>query len=324
MRVLLTGAAGFIGFHVAKALLERGDEVVGVDNINDYYEISLKQARLNHLTPHKNFSFHKIDVADKEKVLPLVNLNPTHIIHLAGEAGVRHSFLNPYSYIKSNVLGHITMLELARQIPQLKHFVYASSSSVYGGNEKVPFAVGDNIDHPVSLYAATKCADELMTWTWSHIYGLPSTGLRFFTVYGPWGRPDMATFIFTKNILEGKPIKVFNHGKMRRDFTYIDDIVSGVLVALDRPPVAKDKQPPYAIYNLGNSRAEPLLDFIAVVEKAIGRKAEMDLQPMQDGDVPETYADIAISTRDLGYKPKTSIETGIPKFVEWYRGYYKI
>jgi UDP-glucuronate 4-epimerase len=324
MRILLTGAAGFIGFHVAEALLARGDEVIGVDNLNDYYDVALKQARLSQLTPHKNFTFHKINIADKDSVLPLAKLGPTHVVHLAAQAGVRYSFVNPYAYAESNLTGQLVMLELARQLPKLEHFVYASSSSVYGGNSKVPFAVADPVERPVSLYAATKRADELMSWTYAQLYALPATGLRFFTVYGPWGRPDMAYYSFTKQILAGEPIKIFNHGAMKRDFTYIDDVVEGVLAALARPPAAAINEPPARLYNLGNSRAEKLMDFVAVLESALGKKAVYDFQPMQPGDVPETFADIGVSTRDLGFQPKTRIEEGIAKFVAWYREYHKL
>lgn len=323
MRVLLTGAAGFIGFHVAQTLLARGDEVIGVDNLNDYYDVKLKEARLERLKATKGFSFHKLNIADKEAMLPLAKSNPTHIVHLAAQAGVRYSLINPFAYIEANLMGQAVMLELARETPSLKHFVYASSSSVYGGNTKVPFAVEDPVNQPVSLYAATKRADELMSWTYAHLYKIPATGLRFFTVYGPWGRPDMAAYLFTQQIMAGKAIKVFNHGKMKRDFTYIDDIVAGVLAALEKPPQATEKEPPHKLYNLGNSRAENLLDFIAVLEKALGKKAEMDLQPIQPGDVPETFADISASTKDLGFKPVTLIGEGIPKFVAWYKGYHK-
>lgn len=323
MRVLLTGAAGFIGFHVAKALLARGDEVIGVDNLNDYYDVALKQARLDQLLPHKNFSFQKISIADKDKMLPLAESGITHIAHLAAQAGVRYSLQNPYAYVDSNLTGQVVMQELARRTPGLKHFVFASSSSVYGGNTKIPFAVGDAVERPVSLYAATKRADELMSYTYAHLFRIPMTGLRFFTVYGPWGRPDMAAYLFVSQIMADKPIKVFNQGKMRRDFTYIDDIVSGVLAALGKPPLDKKTEPPIALYNLGNSHAEDLMYFIKVIENATGKKAVLDLQPMQPGDVPETFADIALSTRDLGYKPTTNIEQGIPKFVAWYKGYYK-
>jgi UDP-glucuronate 4-epimerase len=323
MRVLLTGAAGFIGFHVAQALLARGDGVVGIDNLNNYYDPQLKEARLAALRVHKNFSFHKINIADKDAVLALAKTGPTHIMHLAAQAGVRYSLLNPFAYTEANVTGHLVMLELARNMPQLKHFVYASSSSVYGGNTKIPFAIEDAVDKPVSLYAATKRADELMSWTYAHLYKVPCTGLRFFTVYGPWGRPDMAAYIFTRQILAGEPIKVFNFGKMKRDFTYIDDIVTGVLAALDKRPTVQEA-PVARLYNLGNSHAENLMDLIAVLEEAIGKKAQIDFQPLQPGDMPETYADIAASTRDLGFQPKTSIGEGIPKFVAWYKEFHKV
>jgi UDP-glucuronate 4-epimerase len=246
----------------------------------------------------------------------------THIIHLAAQAGVRYSLTNPYAYVESNLMGQVVMLELARQMPQLRHFVYASSSSVYGGNQKVPFAVTDPVEHPVSLYAATKRADELMSGTYAHLYALPCTGLRFFTVYGPWGRPDMAYYSFTKQIVADKPITIFNHGNMRRDFTYIDDIVQGVLASLDRPPVAKEGEPPARLYNLGNSKAEKLMDFVGILESALGKKATYDFQPIQPGDVPETFADIEASTRDLGFQPRIGIEEGIAKFVGWYKGYH--
>ncbi len=322
MRVLVTGAAGFIGFHVTQALLARGDEVIGVDNMNDYYDVALKQARLDRLTPYKNFSFYKLNIADKDAIMPLTQSGITHIVHLAAQAGVRYSLENPYAYAESNLVGQVVMLELARYVPGLRHFVYASSSSVYGGNTKIPFAVDDPVLCPVSLYAATKRADELMSGTYAHLFRIPVTGLRFFTVYGPWGRPDMAAYIFARQISAGEKIKVFNYGKMRRDFTYIDDIVPGVLAALDRPLVDNGMESPQALYNLGNSQAENLMDFIGVVEKALGKKAIMDFQPMQAGDVPETFADIAASTRDLGFKPVVGIEEGIPRFVEWYRGYH--
>lgn len=323
MRVLLTGVAGFIGFHVARALLARGDEVIGVDNLNDYYDVKLKEARLAQLKDQKGFTFHKFNIADKNTMLPLAKSGLTHIVHLAAQAGVRYSLVNPYAYIESNVMGQAVMLELARATPGLKHFVYASSSSVYGGNTKTPFAVEDPVERPISLYAATKRADELMSWTYAHLYKIPCTGLRFFTVYGPWGRPDMAAYLFASALMAGKPVKVFNHGKMRRDFTYIDDIVAGVVAALDRPPAAAEGQPPARLYNLGNSKAENLMDFIGMLEKALGKKAEYDFQPLQPGDVPETFAEISASACDLGFQPKTSIAEGIPKFVAWYREYHK-
>lgn len=321
MAVLLTGAAGFIGFHVAEALLARGEQVIGIDNLNDYYDVSLKQARLDRLSSNKNFTFHKINVADREAMLTQAGSHITHIVHLAAQAGVRYSLQNPYAYVESNVMGQVVMLELARTCSRLQHFVYASSSSVYGGNTKIPFSIEDPVDKPVSLYAATKRSDELISWTYAHLYKIPTTGLRFFTVYGPWGRPDMAAYHFTDLIMKGIPIKVFNHGKMRRDFTYIDDIVSGVLGALDHLPVSQS-QPPVQLYNLGNSKTENLMDFISTLESALEKKAVVEFQPLQPGDVVETFADIAASTRDFGYKPMTSIHEGIPRFVAWYKAYH--
>jgi UDP-glucuronate 4-epimerase len=322
MRVLVTGVAGFIGMHVAAALLARGDEVIGVDNLNDYYDVKLKKARLQKLASNTTFSFHGCNVANRDAMFGFLKDDITHIVHLAAQAGVRYSLTNPYAYIEANVMGHVVMLELARQLQGLKHFVYASSSSVYGGNSKVPFATNDPVDRPVSLYAATKRADELMAYTYAHLYRLPCTGLRFFTVYGPWGRPDMAAYSFAREIMAGRSIPVFNNGKMRRDFTYIDDIVGGILAAMDRVPVSSANVPPAALYNLGNARAENLMDFIGVLEKALGKKAQIDMQPMQPGDVAETFADITASSRDLGYAPKTTIAEGIPKFVEWYKTYH--
>ena len=323
MRVLVTGVAGFIGFHVAETLLARGDTVIGVDNVNDYYDVRLKEARLAQLTPHKNFTFHKINIADKDAMVVLANCGATRIVHLAAQAGVRYSLLNPFAYIESNVMGHTVMLELARKLPGMDNFVYASSSSVYGANTKIPFSTDDAVERPVSLYAATKRTDELISWTYAHLYKIPCTGLRFFTVYGPWGRPDMAAYLFTKAITAGEPIKVFNHGKMRRDFTFIDDIVAGVIASLDKPAVSENGAPPTKVYNLGNSQAENLMDFIGTIEEAMGKKAVYDFQPIQPGDVPETFADIAASTSDLGYKPTTSIKVGVPKFIEWYKAYHK-
>ncbi len=320
--VLVTGAAGFIGAAVAQALLARGDAVIGVDNLNDYYDVGLKKARLAQLTSNKAFDFHQIDIADRDRMLKLAADFPgiTGIVHLAAQAGVRYSLVNPYAYVTANVMGQVVMLELARALPGLKHLVYASSSSVYGANQKTPFAVGDPVDHPNSLYAATKRVDELFGHAYAHLYGIASTGLRFFTVYGPWGRPDMAPIIFSHAIAAGEPIKVFNQGEMWRDFTYIDDIVDGVVRALDRPPTASL---PHALYNLGNHKAEKLTDFIAEIEKALGKKAQMKMEPMQAGDVPATYADIAASQRDLGFEPATPISVGIPKFVDWFKGYYR-
>ena len=321
--ILVTGAAGFIGAAVCVALLARGAHVVGVDNLNDYYDVRLKQARLDRLTARPYFDFHQIDISDRDRMLKLAADFPhiTHIVHLAAQAGVRYSLINPYAYITSNVMGQLVMEEFARAVPALKHFVYASSSSVYGANKKTPFAVGDAVDHPNSLYAATKRMDELIGHTYAHLYGIPSTGLRFFTVYGPWGRPDMAPILFATAIAKGEPIRVFNHGDMHRDFTYIDDIVDGVLRALDRPPSAT---PPHAIYNLGNHKSEKLTDFIAEIENAMGRTAEKIMEPIQPGDVPATYADIEGSTRDLGFVPTTPIAVGIPKFISWFRDYYGV
>jgi UDP-glucuronate 4-epimerase len=316
--ILVTGAAGFIGYHVAQALLDDGRDVVGVDNLNDYYEVSLKEARVGELKARKGFSFHKADISDRAAMFDIVARHPDidGVVHLAAQAGVRHSLTDPYTYVSSNVMGQVVMLEAARKLPKLKHFVYASSSSVYGRNEKLPFAVEDRTDEPKSLYGATKKADELITAAYVDLYKIPSTGLRFFTVYGPWGRPDMAAFIFTRAILKGEPIPVFNKGEMWRDFTYIDDIVSGVISALDRPQKA------HRIYNLGNNKSEKLTDFIAILEKALSQKAQIQFEPMQPGDVVATYADIEASKRDLGFAPTTPIETGIPKFIEWYRAYY--
>ncbi|MDG5497974.1 NAD-dependent epimerase/dehydratase family protein [Niveispirillum sp. BGYR6] len=331
MTILVTGAAGFIGMHVAHTLLARGDRVVGLDNFNDYYDVRLKEARVARLTGHPGFSLTRLDIADRTGMEEFFARHPdiTGIVHLAAQAGVRYSLENPYAYVQSNLMGQVVMLEGARQLAALRHFVYASSSSVYGGNEKQPFAVGDAVDRPVSLYAATKRADELMTRTYSHLYGLPATGLRFFTVYGPWGRPDMAPFLFASAVAAGRPIRVFNHGQMWRDFTYIDDIVAGVLAALDRPARPAPEQPggdlvPHRLYNLGNNRPERLLDFIAAIEAALGRKAEMIMEPMQPGDVPATYADIAASTADLAYLPRTSMAEGVERFITWYRAFYQL
>ena len=320
-KILVTGAAGFIGSAVARALMARGDDVIGVDNLNSYYDVKLKEARLARLSGEKNFTFRKLDIADKDGMLKLAEEFPgiDGIIHLAAQAGVRHSLIDPYAYVTSNVMGQAVMLELARKLKSLKHFVYASSSSVYGGNTKLPFSVDDPVEQPNSLYAATKRTDELFGYTYAHLFGIPATGLRFFTVYGPWGRPDMAAFIFTRQIIAGEPIKVFNRGEMWRDFTYIDDIVSGVVRVLDRP--AKGT-PPHMLYNLGNHRSEKLTDFIAEIEKALGRRAKVELEPMQMGDVPATYADIEASRRDLGFEPTTPISAGIPKFIAWYKDFY--
>lgn len=329
MKILVTGAAGFIGHALAKALLARGDVVIGLDCVNDYYRPDLKDARVADLrgAGGNRFSFHRQDFADLAGTqAALEGSEFSRIVHLGAQAGVRYSIENPHAYVQSNLVGHVNLLEIARH-RQVDHMVYASSSSVYGGNAKLPFAVEDRADHPVSLYAATKKADELMSETYAHLYRLPLTGLRFFTVYGPWGRPDMALWKFTANILAGKPIPVFNHGDMYRDFTYIDDIVTGVIACLDSPPADDGAQKaggsvkPHAIYNIGNNRSEPLMKVIGLLEDAIGREARLDMLDMQPGDVHKTYADIEAIRRDLGYEPTTSIEDGVPRFVAWYRGW---
>lgn len=325
MAVLLTGAAGFIGFHVAQALLARGDEVIGLDNLNDYYDPALKRARLEQIQGHKGFRFFQVDIADVDAVQQATaGADIRRVVHLAAQAGVRYSLVNPYAYIRANLLGHTVMLELCRHLPKCEHMVYASSSSVYGGNTKLPFAVEDRVDSPVSLYAATKKADELISHAYTHLFGFPQTGLRFFTVYGPWGRPDMAMYIFTKAIFEGRPIQVFNNGDMQRDFTYIDDIVDGIVKTLDHPPPPNEHGRPYRIYNIGNNKPEPLLRMIELIEQAVGRKAEKQFLPMQDGDVKATYADISAIQRDTGFKPTTPIDVGIPRFVDWYRRYHNL
>ncbi len=325
MPVLLTGAAGFIGYHVGEALLGRGERVVGVDNLTDYYDPNLKQARLERLRGRSGFSFHRIDLSDRKAVFELVDGEPgiDRVVHMAAQPGVRYSLENPYAYVDANVMGELVVLEACRRLPDFKHLVYASSSSVYGGNRQLPFAVEDPVDHPVSLYAATTRAGELIVQCYAHLYRLPATGLRFFTVYGPWGRPDMSPYIFTRSIFEGEPIRVFNRGDMRRDFTYIDDIVAGVLAALDHPPEG-DQGPPHRLYNLGNNRSEDLMHFIAVIEAACGREAVKIFEGMQPGDVKETYADIEASRRDLGFEPRTTIDEGLPRFVAWYRDYHGV
>jgi len=325
MTVLLTGAAGFIGFHVARALLDRGERVVGVDNLSSYYDPSLKRARLAQLAGEAAFTFHELDIADRAAVFAMTEAVPEidRVVHLAAQAGVRYSLENPFAYAETNVLGHLVVLEASRRLARLRHLVYASSSSVYGGNSKLPFSVDDRVDSPVSLYAATKRADELIGHCYAHLYGLPVTGLRFFTVYGPWGRPDMAYYSFTRAIFEGRPIRVFNRGEMQRDFTYIDDVVPGVLAALDRPPEGADGVP-HRLYNLGNHRAEKLLKFIAVLESACGREAAKEFVAMQPGDMEATYADIEPARRDLGFDPGTRIEEGLPLFVSWYRSYHGV
>ena len=326
MTVLVTGAAGFIGMHVADALLARGETVLGIDNLNPYYDVSLKRARLDRLGQHRNFRFELLDIADGAALRALVRQNRAidRIVNLAAQAGVRYSLTHPEPYVATNVAGHLNVLESCRALDRLDHLVYASSSSVYGANTKMPFAIEDRVDRPVSLYAATKRAGELISYSYGHLFRLPQTGLRFFTVYGPWGRPDMSAYLFTKAIIAGEPIRVFNHGDMRRDFTYIDDIVAGVVAALDRPPSGAPGESPQRLYNLGNHRAEQLLRFIEVIEGAVGRKAELKLEPMQPGDVKETFADIEASRRDLGFEPRTPIEVGIPRFVAWYRAYHGV
>ncbi len=322
MTVLVTGCAGFIGFHTALALLQRDEAVIGVDVVNDYYDPALKEARLAILGQHPGFALHRLDIADRAAMTGLAAAHPEidRIVHLAAQAGVRYSLTNPYAYTRSNVEGQLVILELARQLPRCEHLVYASSSSVYGANTKLPFAVEDRVDQPISLYAATKKSCELMAHCYSHLFAIPTTGLRFFTVYGPWGRPDMSAFLFLKAILAGEPIHVFNGGDMRRDFTYIDDIVQGVLAVLDRPPPGPGL--PYRLYNIGNHRSEPLMRFIGLIEQAVGIKAEIVFEPMQPGDVKETFADIEAISRDVGFAPATTIDQGIPRFVEWYRQYY--
>ena len=344
MSVIVTGAAGFIGMHVARALLARGETVIGLDDVNDYYDPRLKEARLAELARLGGgaFRFVKQDIAAPGAFAAVLAREAAadRIVHLAAQAGVRYSLINPGAYVRANVEGHFAVLEACRLRGGIKHLVYASSSSVYGGNEKLPFAVEDKIDKPISLYAATKASAELMSYCYAHLYGLAQTGLRFFTVYGPWGRPDMSAFIFTRAILAGERITVFNRGDMRRDFTYIDDISAGVLAALDRPPsregasAAKAPASPaeahlgeggaHRLYNLGNNRSEELLDFIATIEAALGKKAIIEPAPIQPGDVKDTYADIAASRRDLGFSPKVTIREGIPKFVAWYRAYYGV
>ena len=332
-KILVTGTAGFIGFHLAKRLMERGDEVIGLDNLNDYYDVNLKKARLKQLTVHKSFREVNMSLEDRKGIEKLfADEKFDKVVNLAAQAGVRYSLENPYAYIDSNIQGFMNILEGCRH-NDIQHLVYASSSSVYGANTKMPFSVHHNVDHPLSLYAATKKSNELMAHTYSHLYGIPTTGLRFFTVYGPWGRPDMAMFIFTKAVIEGRPIDVFNHGKMRRDFTFIDDIVEGVIRTLDNTaqpnndwsgdvPDPGTSKAPYKIYNIGNNNPVELMHMIETIEEAVGRKAEKNMMPIQPGDVPATYADVDDLMNDVGFKPATSIEEGVSKFVEWYKGFY--
>ena len=335
MRVLVTGAAGFIGSHLSERLLARGDEVLGYDNLNAYYDPALKEARLARLMPQDGFSFVRASLEDRAALeAAFDDFRPQRVVNLAAQAGVRYTLENPHAYIESNIVGFLNILEACRH-RGIEHLVYASSSSVYGANRKLPFAVEDSVDHPVSLYAASKKANELMAHTYSHLFGLPTTGLRFFTVYGPWGRPDMALFLFTKKILAGEPIDVFNHGHHTRDFTYVDDIVEGVIRTLDRvpgpdpaydplAPTPASSLAPYRVYNIGNHQPVQLLRYIEVLEDCLGRKAEKRLLPMQPGDVPDTEADVEALRRDTGYSPATPIETGVRRFVEWYRAFYDV
>jgi UDP-glucuronate 4-epimerase len=334
MKVLVTGAAGFIGFHTARRLLERGDEVVGLDNLNEYYDPMLKRARLSQLQGQKNWRFRKLDLCDRSGMQELFKTEKfDRVVHLAAQAGVRYSIENPMAYVESNLVGHTNLLEGCRH-NEIEHLVYASTSSVYGANTKMPFSVHQNVDHPLSFYAATKKANELMCHTYSALYKLPTTGLRFFTVYGPWGRPDMALFKFTKAILEGQPIDVFNYGHHKRDFTYVDDIVEGVVRCLDKVATpnpdwdSNDPDPgtsfaPYRLYNIGNQGPIELMRYIEIVEEQLGKKAEKNLLPLQPGDVPDTWADVEALTNDVGYKPATPVEEGVARFVEWYLSYYR-
>ncbi|MEE2995707.1 MAG: NAD-dependent epimerase/dehydratase family protein [Pseudomonadota bacterium] len=322
MKTLVTGAAGFIGFHTANGLLDRGYEVIGIDCVNDYYSVDLKNARLDELRKREGFHFHRLNLSDRgawNEIKAAIS-GVTGAIHLAAQAGVRHSIDNPFDYVDANLAGHMTVLELCRQQPDFEHLVYASSSSVYGSNNKLPFSVEDRTDTPVSLYAATKRANEHMSYSYSHLYGIPQTGMRFFTVYGPWGRPDMALFLFADAIMDGRPIEVFNNGDMSRDFTFIDDIVAGVVSSYENPPSAADG-PPHRVYNIGNNRSVPLMRLIQILEEALGRKAEMIMRPMQLGDVKETVADIDAIRNDLGFEPATPIDIGVPKFVDWFKMY---
>jgi UDP-glucuronate 4-epimerase len=335
MKIFVTGSAGFIGSHLALRLLARGDEVIGIDNFNDYYDVNLKKARLERILDHKNFTDIRADIADRDAMTALFKkYQPQRVVNLAAQAGVRYSIQNPYSYIHSNIVGFINILEGCRH-HHAEHLVYASSSSVYGANEVMPFSVHDNVDHPLSLYAASKKTNELMAHAYSSLYDLPTTGLRFFTVYGPWGRPDMALFLFTKAILAGEPIKVFNNGKHRRDFTYIDDIVEGIIRSLDSPaqpnphwsglnPDPATSKAPWRVYNIGNQSPVELLSYIEALEKALGKTAVKELLPLQPGDVPDTYADVEALVEDVGYKPSTPISEGINQFVDWYLKFYNL
>jgi UDP-glucuronate 4-epimerase len=315
MKILVTGSAGFIGFHLCRSLLKDDFEVLGIDNLNDYYDPTLKLDRLDQLKPYKNFSFQKVDIADRVSITQsFQSFKPQKVINLAAQAGVRYSIDNPYAYMNANLIGFLNIIELCRH-NDVEGLIYASSSSVYGGNTKIPFSVKDRVDNPISLYASTKKSNELMAHTYSHLYGLRSTGLRFFTVYGPWGRPDMAIFLFADKILRGKPIQVFNHGNMKRDFTYIDDIIAGTRSAIDKNYTCE-------VFNLGNHRSEKLMDVVSLIEENLGKKAKIEFMPMQPGDVPESFADIDKSAEMLGYKPTINVAMGISKFIEWYKGFY--
>ena len=324
MTILVTGAAGFIGSHLCLQLLDRGEHVVGVDNLNDYYDVALKRARLSLIEGRKGFRFYRADISDESAISGIFNNSGSirKVVHLAAQAGVRYSIENPMAYVQSNLLGQMVILEQCRRHENFEHLVYASSSSVYGANTKLPLAVTDRVDRPISLYAATKRSDELMSYCYSHLYKLPATGLRFFTVYGPWGRPDMAAYLFTEAILAGRSIKLFNNGDMKRDFTYIDDIIAGVVAALERAPTPDDGEPPHRLYNLGNNHPESLLRFVELLEGALGRKSKRELLPLQLGDVVQTYADIETARHDLGFEPTTPIDEGVPRFVNWFLDYH--
>ena len=325
MAILVTGAAGFIGYHVAAALLARGEAVIGLDNLSDYYDVGLKEARLARLAEHADFAFERADISEPESLAAALERHGDvdRVVHLAAQAGVRHSIEHPFDYARANLVGHLSVLERCRGMAGLRHLVYASSSSVYGGNTTFPFRTEDRVDSPLSLYAATKRSAELMSHCYAHLYAIPQTGLRFFTAYGPWGRPDMALYIFAKAIVAGTPIHLFNNGDMRRDFTYIDDVVAGTLAALDRPP-ADGEAVPHRVYNIGNNRAEPLLRVVKLLEEALGAKAERILEPMPPGDVKETYADISESRAELGYAPRVTIDDGVPRFAAWFRDYHGV
>ena len=335
MKILVTGVAGFIGARLCETLLARGDEIIGVDNVNDYYDVALKEARLARFSADERFTLHRLNIEDRVAMARVfAAARPQRVVHLAAQTGVRYSLQNPHAYVDANIVGTMNILEGCRH-QDVEHLVYASSSSVYGANTAMPFSVHDNVDHPVSLYAASKKANELMAHTYSHLYDLPTTGLRFFTVYGPWGRPDMSLFLFTRNILNGDPIDVFNYGNHRRDFTYIDDIVGGVIKCVDTIAAPNDTwdsaQPdpgtskaPYRLYNIGNNSSIELMDFIATLEACLGRKAEKNMLPLQPGDVPDTYADVIALVEDIDYRPRTPIEIGVERFVSWYKSFYKI